>query len=62
MVPIPEDSETHSEESEYTDYGETQEMLDQPTDLRGSGGIPAMEFGSPASSLSATCDFSERHF
>lgn len=38
MVPIPEGSETHSEESDYTDYGTSQEMLDQPTDLRGNGG------------------------
>lgn len=38
MVPIPEGSETHSEESTVsTDYGSMQEMLDQPTDLRGSG-------------------------
>ncbi len=43
MVPIPEGSETHSEDSGYTDYGETQEMLDQPTDLRGSGGSPNEE-------------------
>ncbi len=38
MVPIPEGSETHSEESEYTDYADLQERLDQPNDLRGSGG------------------------
>ena len=38
MVPIPEGSETHSEESESTDYGSMQEELDQPTDLRGNGG------------------------
>ncbi|GKT64772.1 glutathione-dependent formaldehyde-activating enzyme [Colletotrichum tofieldiae] len=38
MVPIPEGAESHSEEAEYTDYGPTQEALDQPTDLRGSGG------------------------
>ncbi|KAK3337288.1 glutathione-dependent formaldehyde-activating [Cercophora scortea] len=41
MVPIPEGSvSAESEESVYTDYGESQEMLDQPTDLRGSGGCP----------------------
>ncbi|KAH8899287.1 hypothetical protein GQ53DRAFT_816449 [Thozetella sp. PMI_491] len=28
MVPIPEGSETHSEESEFTAYGSTQELLD----------------------------------
>jgi hypothetical protein len=43
MVPIPEGSETHSEESEYTDYGHTQEELDQPTALRGSGGNETAE-------------------
>ena len=49
MVPIPEGSETHSEESDFTDYGSTQEMLDQPTDLRGNGGNPSIE---PSSSSS----------
>ena len=39
MVPIPEGSETHSEESEFTAYRESQETLDQPIDLRGSGGF-----------------------
>ncbi|KAK0632088.1 Mss4-like protein [Immersiella caudata] len=43
MVPIPEGSETHSEESDFTDYGSTQEMLDQPNDLRGNGGNPSLE-------------------
>ncbi|KAF4953845.1 hypothetical protein FGADI_5637 [Fusarium gaditjirri] len=38
MVPIPEGSEAHSEESGYTDYGSTQEELDQPGDLVGSSG------------------------
>lgn len=37
MVPIPEGSETHSEESGYTSYGSSQEMLDQPGCLTGSG-------------------------
>lgn len=41
MVPIPEGAENHREEAEYTDYGDQQEALDQPTDLRGSGGTPA---------------------
>jgi hypothetical protein len=40
MVPIPEGSESFEEESDYTDYGETQDLLDQPVDLRGSGGSP----------------------
>jgi hypothetical protein len=35
MVPIPEGSETYSEDSGPTDYGETQEVLDQPTGLMG---------------------------
>ncbi len=39
MVPIPEGSETHSEESEFTAYRESQETLDQPINLRGSGGF-----------------------
>ena len=44
MVPIPEGSETHSEESECTDYGESQEALDQPVNLRGNGGsIPSQD-------------------
>lgn len=42
MVPIPEGSESYEEESDYTDYGETQDILDQPVDLRGSGGDPIM--------------------
>ncbi|KAH0444285.1 glutathione-dependent formaldehyde-activating [Colletotrichum camelliae] len=56
MVPIPEGAETHSEEANYTDYGDSQETLDQPTDLRGSGGCtgpvlrPACD-NSPTSSL-----------
>ncbi|CAI4219342.1 unnamed protein product [Parascedosporium putredinis] len=37
MVPIPEGCETHSESSPSTDYGETQEVLDQPGDLACSG-------------------------
>ncbi|KAK0731327.1 glutathione-dependent formaldehyde-activating enzyme [Lasiosphaeris hirsuta] len=51
MVPIPEGSETHSEESEYTAYGDSQETLDQPIDLRGSGGTPSVQdFGTPIGS------------
>jgi hypothetical protein len=40
MVPIPEGSESYEQESDFTDYGETQDLLDQPVDLRGSGGSP----------------------
>lgn len=43
MVPIPEGSESYSEESCTTEYAESQETLDQPTDLRGSGADPASE-------------------
>ena len=35
MVPIPEGSETHSETSGTTDYGVSQELLDQPADSPG---------------------------
>ncbi|KAB5584812.1 Mss4-like protein [Coniochaeta sp. 2T2.1] len=38
MVPIPEGSESYEEESDFTDYGETQDLLDQPVHLTGSGG------------------------
>lgn len=30
MVPIPEGSESHSGESESTNYGDSQNVLDQP--------------------------------
>ncbi|KAL2130398.1 hypothetical protein VTI74DRAFT_6526 [Chaetomium olivicolor] len=35
MVPIPEGSETYSEDSGHTEYGDSQETLDQPTGLIG---------------------------
>jgi len=50
MVPIPEGSETHSEESGYTDYGSTQEELDQPGDLVGSAGCNVPPSQSPSAS------------
>lgn len=50
MVPIPEGSETHSEESGYTDYGSTQEELDQPGDLVGSAGCNVPPSQRPSSS------------
>lgn len=31
MVPIPEGSESHSEESSQNEFGTSQELLDQPT-------------------------------
>lgn len=44
MVPIPEGSETHSEESSYsTTYGSTQELLDQPSDQTSSGDEEPMQ-------------------
>ncbi|KIH94501.1 hypothetical protein SPBR_06138 [Sporothrix brasiliensis 5110] len=43
MVPIPEGSESHSEEADYTEYGSSQEELDQPEMLRGSGGDGALD-------------------
>ncbi|KAK7427488.1 hypothetical protein QQZ08_005929 [Neonectria magnoliae] len=56
MVPIPEGSETHSEESGYTDYGSTQEMLDQPGELTGNGGCHAP--ASASTSVSGACELS----
>jgi hypothetical protein len=35
MVPIPESSEAHSEEPSESDYGSSQEALDQPADQPG---------------------------
>lgn len=43
MVPIPEGSESHSEEADFTDYGSSQEELDQPELLRGNGGDGSMD-------------------
>ncbi|ERS99430.1 uncharacterized protein SPSK_04500 [Sporothrix schenckii 1099-18] len=43
MVPIPEGSESHSEEADYTEYGSSQEELDQPDMLRGNGGDGALD-------------------
>lgn len=41
MIPIPEGAESYSEEStQSSGYGESQETLDQPGDLVGSGGLP----------------------
>lgn len=43
MVPIPEGSESYEGESEYTNYCTSQESLDQPIDLRGSGGTHGLD-------------------
>lgn len=40
MIPIPEGSETHSEEPSGSDYSSVQESLDQPGPLVNSGGFP----------------------
>ena len=56
MVPIPEGSETHSEESGFTDYGSTQEELDQPGELTGSGEIPGEELAKKP--VSGACELS----
>ncbi|KAK5992890.1 hypothetical protein PT974_06313 [Cladobotryum mycophilum] len=37
MVPIPEGSEAHTESTASTDIGQTQELLDQPGSLVGTG-------------------------
>ncbi|KAL1896886.1 hypothetical protein Sste5346_004520 [Sporothrix stenoceras] len=43
MVPIPEGSESHSEEADFTDYGSSQAELDQPELLRGNGGDGSLD-------------------
>jgi hypothetical protein len=63
MVPIPEGSEAHSEESEYTDYGSPQGSLDQPLYLRGNGGdgSDVNAVGAPADrkpSVKGACELS----
>ncbi|ROW07809.1 hypothetical protein VMCG_03572 [Cytospora schulzeri] len=46
MIPIPEGAESYSEESEQTaGYSDSQETLDQPGMLTGSGGDPDQERG-----------------
>lgn len=69
MVPIPEGSQSFEGESDYTDYGDTQDLLDQPldqpVDLRGNGGAPGGglkeaigENASVAKALSGACELS----
>lgn len=55
MVPIPEGSETHSEESGYTEYRQDQETLDQPSSLVGSGTCHIPERSKP---VSGACELS----
>ncbi|KAF3764532.1 hypothetical protein M406DRAFT_322642 [Cryphonectria parasitica EP155] len=45
MIPIPEGAESYSEESTQSSYGDSQECLDQPGMLTGSGGIPGSSLG-----------------
>jgi hypothetical protein len=56
MVPIPEGSEAHSEESSNSaEYRDMQEMLDQPSpDLTGSGATPGPAEGHVAPATAAT--------
>jgi hypothetical protein len=57
MVPIPEGSEAHSEESGYTDYGDSQEVLDQPGELTGSGGEFPPDYD-PRKPITGVCELS----
>jgi len=65
MVPIPEGSESYSGESGYTEYSSTQEMLDQPGSLTGSGGwpeegeTPTTTTTTAPSSVSGACELSD---
>ena len=58
MVPIPEGSESHLEGSGYTDYSCTQEILDQPGELTGSGAcnIPPSGADFSGTDFSGDCD------
>jgi hypothetical protein len=55
IMPIPEDSESHSEESGFTDYSSNNDTssqsqntaLDQPSELVGSGTCHLPEAGKP---------------
>lgn len=60
MVPIPESSESHLEEPEWSDYSSSQEMLDQPMGLQGSGGWEGEEeeLAVKSAQASATSDTS----
>lgn len=55
MVPIPEGSESHSEESGYTDYREAQETLDQPVSFSGSASSNPPETDKP---IHGACELS----
>lgn len=56
MVPIPEGSETHSEESGYSnEYGGDQETLDQPPGSIGSGSFDLPQTSNP---ISGACELS----
>lgn len=66
MVPIPEGSESYSEEPTDSEYSSTQEALDQPMDqpeyLTGSGGWPSArskaEGAEPTMTIDGLCELS----
>ncbi|KAK9775419.1 putative CENP-V/GFA domain-containing protein [Seiridium cardinale] len=65
MVPIPEGSECYSEEPSDSEYSATQETLDQPGFLIGSGGFPEPTTTSEVAQLTKTkeglCELSGAH-
>lgn len=63
MVPIPEGSETYSEEPTESDYCTSQESLDQPPEqpgmLTGSGGFPsAADRAGSSAPVKGACELS----
>lgn len=68
MIPIPEGAESYSEEStQSSGYGDSQETLDQPGMLAGSGGFPNNGLGlslaqqdgeGPATKVQGLCELS----
>ena len=63
MVPIPEGSETHSEESEFTAYSSQnsshcQDKLDQPGELTGSGGCHKKALEERPPTVAGACELS----
>ncbi|KAJ9151874.1 Centromere protein V [Pleurostoma richardsiae] len=58
MVPIPEGCETYEEESTTTDYSDSQESLDQPGMLVGSGGSENEERDLHKKPIQGLCELS----
>lgn len=59
MIPIPEGAESYSGESEQTTgYSDSQETLDQPGMLAGSGGDPAGEGAGGTGTHEGLCELS----